>query len=70
MTTPQLIEWLDEKMETYGSGKLIPPPAVLEEDLKTRVEGKIRSEITERIVRPLDRTWRSGASAAAFVFLF
>ena len=25
MTTPQLIEWLDRKMETFGAGKLIPP---------------------------------------------
>ena len=25
MTTPQLIEWLDEKMAEHGDGKLIPP---------------------------------------------
>ena len=44
MTTPQLIEWLDEKMETYGDGKLIPPPTVLEEDLHDagREEGSRR----------------------------
>jgi hypothetical protein len=51
MTTPQLIEWLDEKMETFGAGKLIPPERMLEADLKARAEKKIRSEITERILR-------------------
>jgi hypothetical protein len=65
MTTPQLIEWLDEKMETYGSGKLIPPPAVLEEQLKTRVEGKVRSEITERILREADLDAQVDAAIAA-----
>ena len=27
MTTPELIEWLDGKMEEHGDGKLIPPDA-------------------------------------------
>src|SRR5207344_1832582 len=29
MTTPELINWLDDKMQTYGDGKLIPPEDVL-----------------------------------------
>jgi hypothetical protein len=51
MTTPRLIAWLDDKMKTFGAGKLIPPETVLEEDLKARVETKIRAEIIERILR-------------------
>jgi hypothetical protein len=51
MTTPRLIAWLDDKMKTFGAGKLIPPETVLEEDLKARVETKIPAEITERILR-------------------
>ncbi len=51
MTTPQLIEWLDQKMEAFGSGKLIPPAEVLKEDLAERTEKKVRAEITKRILR-------------------
>jgi hypothetical protein len=51
MTTPQFIEWLDEKMATFGSGKLIPPPNVLEQELADRIKSKVRSAITERILR-------------------
>jgi hypothetical protein len=65
MTTPQLIEWLDEKMETHGSGKLIPPTSVLEEDLKTRAEKKVRAEITERILREAGLDSQVDAALAA-----
>jgi hypothetical protein len=51
MTTPQLIEWLDRKMEIFGSGKLIPPAEVLKEDLTERTEKKVRAAITKRILR-------------------
>jgi hypothetical protein len=51
MTTPQLIEWLDRKMEIFGSGKLIPPAEVLKEDLTKRTERKVRAAITKRILR-------------------
>jgi hypothetical protein len=51
MTTPQLIAWLDEKMAAYASGKLIPPPNVLEQELADRIESKVRAAITERILR-------------------
>jgi hypothetical protein len=54
MTTPQLIEWLDDKMETYGSGKLIPPAEVLEDTYMTLVERRLRAEITERILHDAD----------------
>ena len=51
MTTPQLIEWLDRKMEKFGDGKLIPPTEVLEQELAERIERKVRAEIIERILR-------------------
>ena len=65
MTTPQLIEWLDQKMEILGCGKLIPPPAVLEEDLAERIEKKVRAGITERILREADLDAQVGAAVAA-----
>jgi hypothetical protein len=49
MTTPQFIEWLDEKMADHD--KLIPPAAVLEKELADRIESKVRAELTERILR-------------------
>jgi hypothetical protein len=49
MTTPQFIAWLDGKMADYG--KLVPPPEVLATELDTRIEEKLRADITERILR-------------------
>jgi DNA topoisomerase VI subunit B len=49
MTTPQFIEWLDEKMADYD--KLTPPADVLEAALADRIEDKVRAEVTERILR-------------------
>ena len=65
MTTPQLIEWLDQKMEAFGAGKLIPPAEVLEEDLAQRAEKKVRAEITERILREEDLDGQVAAAMAA-----
>ena len=65
MTTPQLIEWLDDKMETYGDGKLIPPDDVLVDELKTETEQRLRAEITERILREADLDGQVAAAVAA-----
>lgn len=51
MTTPQFIEWLDQKMAKHGSGKLIPPPDVLTEELAESIDRKVRTAIAERILR-------------------
>lgn len=51
MTTPQLIQWFDEKMTKFGGGKLIPPPPVLEQELADRIESKLRELITQLILR-------------------
>ena len=50
MTTPELIEWLDAKMEKHGDGKLIPPGPVLVEELAAETEQRLRAEITARIL--------------------
>ena len=65
MTTPQLIEWLDEKMAEFGSGKLIPPKNVLEQDLADRIESKVRDAITERILREAKLDDQVAAAIAA-----
>jgi hypothetical protein len=65
MTTPQLIAWLDRKMEAFGCGKLIPPAAVLEGDLAARAEKKVRAEITERILREAGLDFQVAAAMAA-----
>src|SRR5262245_13548257 len=51
MTTPQFIEWLDDKMAEHASGKLIPPPAVVTVELEQLLEIRLRELITERILR-------------------
>jgi hypothetical protein len=51
MTTPQLIRWLDQKMTKFGSGKLIPPPQVLEQEFSKQIEQKVREEVRVRILR-------------------
>jgi hypothetical protein len=50
MTTPELIDWLDGKMETYGDGKLIPPETVLVDELMAETEQRLRIAIAERIL--------------------
>ncbi len=57
MTTPQLIDWLDEKMEAHGDGKLVPPDHVLVSELMAETEKRLTRQITERILREagLDR---------------
>jgi hypothetical protein len=54
MTKPEFINWLDQKMAhlaKHGSGKLIPPPEVLETELANRLERKVRADLTEQILR-------------------
>ena len=65
MTTPQLIEWLDQKMAEHGDGKLIPPTDVLEQELAERIESKVRAAITERILREAELDDQVAAAIAA-----
>ena len=64
MTTPQFIEWLDEKLAPY-SGKLIPPADVLTAELDSRIEDKVRAAATERILREADFEGQVTAAIAA-----
>ena len=65
MTTPELIEWLDDKMEVYGSGKLIPPAEVLEDTFMSLAEERLRTEITERVLREADLDGQVAEAVAA-----
>ena len=65
MTTPQFIAWLDQKMAAHGSGKLIPPPDVLEAELAKRIESKVRAAHTERILREAGLDGQVAATIAA-----
>jgi hypothetical protein len=51
MTTPQFIGWLDDKMAAFGNGKLVPPAAVLANDLSGGLEHRLYRQITEQILR-------------------
>ncbi len=56
MTTPQFIEWLDRKMAEHAKktklpDKLIPPADVLTAQLEQSIEKKVRTTLTERILR-------------------
>ena len=51
MTTPEFIQWLDDKMAEHDAVKLIPPPDVVAAELETKLESKLRDAITERILR-------------------
>jgi hypothetical protein len=51
MTTPQFIDWLDRKMEEHGADKLIPPAKVINAELQDRLEQRVRTIVTNRILR-------------------
>jgi signal transduction histidine kinase len=63
MTTPEFLRWLDSKMAAYE--KLIPPAAVLDAELDERIEAKVRTAITERILREAGLENQVAAAIAA-----
>ena len=65
MTTPELIEWLDDKMEKHGDGKLIPPVYVLVEELMAKTEQRLRAEITASVLSEAGLEARVAAAMAA-----
>jgi hypothetical protein len=50
MTTPQFVEWLDQKMAGYGQGKLVPPSDVLQAQLRKDVETHLRKAFEARVL--------------------
>ena len=65
MTTPELIDWLDEKMETHGDGKLIPPEDVLVDELMAETEKRLTRQITARILSEAGLEAQVAAAMAA-----
>jgi hypothetical protein len=51
MTTPELIEWLDDKMMWQRVGKVVPPGEVLAAQLKQDVRSRLEHQITEELLR-------------------
>ncbi len=51
MTTPQFLEWLDQKMADHGDRKVIPPEDVMAARLRSETESGLRSIITEKVLR-------------------
>jgi hypothetical protein len=63
MTTPQLIDWLNQKMAGYE--KLIPPADVLSAELDLHIEKNVRSKIMDRIFREVGFEEQVAAAIAA-----
>jgi hypothetical protein len=53
MNTPQLLRWLDGKMEAFD-GKLIPSPTVLTGHLQEAISQHLRKSITARVLAEAD----------------
>jgi hypothetical protein len=54
MTSPQFLQWLDDKMEEFGQSKLIPPAGVLSTELHKKAHEKLAQEITNKILKEQD----------------
>lgn len=54
MSTPQFLQWLDDKMEKFGQGKLIPPESILAEELNDKVRDMLAQDIKDRILKEQD----------------
>ena len=50
MTTPQLLEWLDDKMAEHDGEKVVPPADVIVEEMDERLTDRLRKKITARIL--------------------
>lgn len=50
MTTPQLLEWLDEEMEPHA-GEAVPPAEVTVERLRAEARAELERRITEEVLR-------------------
>jgi hypothetical protein len=50
MTTPQFLEWLDQKFASHV-GKVVPPPGVLVDRLEQAVRADLERRVTSRVLR-------------------
>ena len=51
MTTPQIIAWLDGKMQAHGVEKVIPPSAVIVDEAERQLADQVEQRITARVLR-------------------
>ena len=51
MTTPQLIAWLDAKMDEHSGGKVVPPAGVIDLETRSQLTTHVRSLVTGRVLR-------------------
>jgi hypothetical protein len=68
-TTPQFIDWLDQKMAEH-SGKVVPPAAVMVDRLNEQVRQRLRDSIVKRVLseaRIEDRVDEAATALAAIV---
>jgi hypothetical protein len=61
MTTPQLIAWLDRKMEEHGRGRLVPPAEALADHLGQRVRARVADTVRDAILTENNFTDRVAA---------
>ena len=54
MSTPQFLQWLDDKMTEYGRGKLIAPDEIMAKELHDKAREKLEQTLTEAILREND----------------
>lgn len=50
MSTPQFLTWLEEKLQRYDKGKVIPPETVLRENLEQSLEAGLSRAIAAEIL--------------------
>ena len=58
MSTPQFLAWLEEKLQRYDKGKVIPPESVLRENLEQSLEAGISRAIAQEILEQHNHTGR------------
>ena len=50
MSTPQFLEWLEQKISLYDNGKVIPPDSVIEEKLELKIRNRLKEKIKDQIL--------------------
>lgn len=50
MSTPRFIAWVEEKIQRYDKGKVIPPDLVMQESLEQSLQDKLGQKIREEIL--------------------
>lgn len=51
MSTPRFLQWLDDKMEKFGQGRMIPPEEILAKELHETAREKLAQDIKDRILK-------------------